>query len=386
MTPPLNVCIIGYGYTAKILHIPFIQTTDGLYLHSIVQRHPTATNNAASDFPNSKVYTSSTEAFADPHVDIVFILTSNNTHAGLARDALNNGKHVVVEKPFTATYPEAQELVRLARETGLVLTVYHNRRYDADFLTLRDVIKAGSLGEIHELHSSFNRWKPPSGGPPAKPWKSERLKENGLVYDLGVHLIDQALQVWGKPNRIWAHLRDRTGCQGRTLLDSRRWGDIGFVDDWFEIGLEYDAGRDGWAPRGGLVRLEAGTLKPGHPTRFELTGEKGTYIKYGYDAQEGQLKAGMMPNSPEFGAQSETDFGIILDGESTRKIASPRRGDYAVFFKNLVEVVRYRKNADAISGEPPKLLIEPEEAATVMEVIEYIGTSSQLERTVNYTA
>lgn len=145
---------------------------------------------------------------------------------------------------------------------------------------MQDVIKAGSLGPIHELHSSYDRFKPPSTGPPAKPWKAERIKENGLLYDLGVHLIDQALQVWGKPNRIWGHLRDRTGATKKTMFDPHsRWGDVGFVDDWFEIGLEYDAGRDGWARQGGLIRLEAGNLKPGHTTRFELTGEKGTYIK-----------------------------------------------------------------------------------------------------------
>ena len=259
MAPSYNIGIIGYGLSAKVFHIPLLLTTPTLDLHAIVQRSPTPDNDASLDHPNIKIYNTSSALLADPAISAVIITTIPTSHFALCKLALEADKHVVVEKPFTPTSAEADELVALARERGRLLTVYQNRRWDADFLTLTQLLSSNTLGRIVEFATHFDRHRPLAPAAHSS-WKAEALPGGGAVYDLGAHLIDQVVVAFGVPARV-------TGFVG-----AQREGGPEGVEDSCMVLLHYGGGMMATV-KAGVVSAEVEQL------RFWVRGERGSYRK-----------------------------------------------------------------------------------------------------------
>ncbi|HET6397875.1 MAG TPA: Gfo/Idh/MocA family oxidoreductase, partial [Pseudoxanthomonas sp.] len=199
MRTELNVALLGYGLAGRVFHAPLVSATPGLRLHTVVSSDPA---RVAAGHPQARVLPDPMQAFADPDIDLVVVATPNHTHAPLALAALAAGKHVVVDKPFALDAAEAGAMIAAAARARRVLSAFHNRRWDADFLALRALLEAGALGEVAELHSHFDRFRPQV---PDR-WRDREGPGAGLWYDLGPHLADQALQLFGPPLAVWADL------------------------------------------------------------------------------------------------------------------------------------------------------------------------------------
>jgi len=229
-------------------------------LHSIVQRHPTPDNDARKDHLGIKAYSSSEEMVRDPAIDVVVITTVPTSHFELCKLALEHGKHVIVEKPFTPTSKEAEELVEIAQKHDRLLTVYQNRRWDTDFLTLSALLKDGKLGRVVEFETHFDRHRPEAPAA-SSTWKAKPLPGGGAAYDLGTHLIDQVVVSFGLPDKI-------TGFVG-----SQREHNPENVEDSCTILLHYES-------TGLLATVKAGVVSPEvEQLRFWVRGEKGSYKK-----------------------------------------------------------------------------------------------------------
>ena len=262
MTPkPFKVGVIGYGLSAKVFHIPLILGVPDLKLYGIVQRSPKPDNDASKDHPGTKSWRSVDEMYQDPEVDVVVITSIPSTHYSMCKDALEAGKHVVVEKPFVPTAKEADELIQVAQKADKLLTVYQNRRWDSDYLTLRQILSSGSLGDIAEFETHFDRHRPedPSGGS-SHQWKLADEPGNGSIYDLGTHLIDQVYHAFGMPKKI-------TGFVGR----QRRGVKEGPSDSHMVV-MQYEGPV--------LVTVKAGVVSAEvEQLRFWVRGTKGSFKK-----------------------------------------------------------------------------------------------------------
>ncbi|RPB16726.1 NAD(P)-binding protein [Morchella conica CCBAS932] len=365
----INVAILGYGLSATTFHIPFITTTPGLALHSIVQRSPTETNSAVKDHPSIKAYRSTAELYAAPEtseVSLVVVTTSNTTHFSYCKEALENGKNVVVEKPFATSSKEADELIALAEKVGKTLTVFQNRRFDSDFLSLRALLSAtpSPFGKLVSIESHYDRFKAVEVNPSdTRAWKREQSYGNGTLWDLGTHLIDQALTLFGLPVRVFGQIRDE---RGASVNPKAIWGEDGFLDDFFEATLYYDGREEG--ERGFVVRLEAGTQSlRERQVRFIVRGSEGGWVKYHLDPQEDQLKGGLLPTAAEFGVEDESIHGTFITPDGTATKTPSQKGNYGKFYSNLVS---------AINGEK-QLVVKPQEAADVIRLIELLGESNR---------
>ena len=198
-TKPFDCAVVGYGLSAKVFHIPLIQADPDFNLYGIVQRSPKPDDDAGKDHPGIKSWRSVDEVYEDPDVDVVVITSVPGTHFAICKAALEAGKNVVVEKPFVPTAKEADELISIAKKSGKLLTVYQNRRWDSDYLTLLKIIASGALGEIVEFETHFDRHRPE---PPPDTWKVKEEPGHGSIYDLGSHLIDQVYHAFGMPKRV----------------------------------------------------------------------------------------------------------------------------------------------------------------------------------------
>ncbi|KAJ5318863.1 hypothetical protein MYU51_012697 [Penicillium brevicompactum] len=349
-----NVGIIGYGLSAKIYQIPFIRAAKGLSLYAVVQRTPKANDDAEKDWPGIKSFRSTEQLIADPGVDVVVVTTAPDSHLELARLALNAGKHVVVEKPFTPTYKEAQELVELAKMQNRLLTVYQSRRWDADFLTLSQVLKNKSLGRLVEYETRFERHVP---GVPGSAWRTKAMPGGGAIYDLGAHLIDQTVQLFGLPKRITAFLgNQRDGINGS--------------DDSFTVLMHYE---------GFLATAKAAVVSPQEKQlRFWVKGTQGTYIKHHFDVQEEHLKAGKRPGDDGYGVEPSERFGTLtqaqpdgtFESEAVPTVDAPLYTDF------------YDKLAKALAGEG-NVPVDPSESAIIIRLIELAIQSSETGKTLD---
>ena len=260
--PRLKVGLIGYGYAGKTFHAPLIAAVPDLELAAV------ASSDAAkvhADWPGVAVHATPAELIVRDDLDLVVIATPNDTHHPLARAALLAGRNVVVDKPFTVALDDARELVALARKRRKLLSVFHNRRWDGDFLTLRQLVRDGALGRVVEMNSRHDRFRPEV----RVRWREMAGPGAGLWFDLGPHLIDQAMQLFGRPRAI-ALQRDLTR-------------DGALADDWFHASLRYDRLH---------VQLHAGMLVAASAPRFAVHGTLASFVKEGLDAQEDALKAG----------------------------------------------------------------------------------------------
>jgi predicted dehydrogenase len=327
----LGVALLGHGYAGRTFHAPLVRATPGLRLAAVGSSDPA---RVAADLPGVPVLPVADAAGA-PGVDLVVVATPNDTHAGLARAALLAGRHVVVDKPFTLSAAEARDLAALARRAGLALAAFHNRRWDADFLALRRLLAEGALGRLATLESRFDRWRPEV----RRRWREAAGPGGGLWWDLGPHLVDQALLLLGPPEGV------------RADLAVQREG--GEAVDYAHVVLRY--------PGGVRAVLHAAMLSAAETPRFAAHGTLGSYVKHGLDAQEDALKRGEAPGGPGWGADPRP--GTLTTREDGAPVARPAPGppgDYPAF---------YAAFRDAVLGRGPNP-VPAEEAATVVAVLE----------------
>ncbi|MFG2077766.1 Gfo/Idh/MocA family oxidoreductase [Nonomuraea maritima] len=339
----IRVGLVGYGVAGAYFHAPLIQATPGLTLSAVVTRDPERQAEVGGRYGAAAV-TDVRDLWE--RCDLVVVASPNRTHVSTATAALSHGLPVVVDKPLARTVAEGRELVRLARERGLMLTVFHNRRWDGDFRTLRRLVAEGRLGDVHRLESRFERWRPvPKGG-----WRERGGPEEvpGLLYDLGSHLVDQAVQLLGPVREVY--------CES----DVRRAGVTGDDDTFIALTHESGARSHLWASS------VAARLGP----RFRVLGSAAAFVKHGMDVQEERLRAGMTPDSPGFGDDEEDRWGF-LGTPGDQQLVRTDTGTYLDFYRGVAAALR--------EGAPPP--VDPESAVEVLAVLE-AARRSATERTV----
>lgn len=328
MTAP-NVALVGFGYAGQTFHAPLIAACPDLRLHSIVTGKP---DQARAAWPEAQPVATLEAVLADPGIDLVVLATPNALHAPQARAALEAGKAVVIDKPFALSLDEARGVAGLAREKGLFLSVFHNRRWDADFLGLQQQIASGALGDVRTCESHFDRFRPEV----RDRWRERDGPGGGIWNDLGPHLIDQALVLFGLPLGIT--------CELAVLRDG------GQAVDWAHAVLRYADKR---------VILHADMTTPAPDVRFAVHGATASWLKGGLDVQEDQLKAGLPVGGRGWGVDPRP--AVVVDGASGARSQVPcPPGDYAAYYAAVAAALTGR-------GENP---VPPEEALMVMEVLE----------------
>ncbi|MDF2723851.1 MAG: putative dehydrogenase [Paenibacillus sp.] len=345
----LRVGLIGYGFAGKTFHAPVITAVPGMQLAKVVQR---SSSSSKERYPWVEVVPHVNDLYRDDSIDLIVVTTPSNDHYEFVKDALLAGKHVVVEKPFTVTADEADRLIALAKEQGKVLSVFHNRRWDGDFLTIREIVAQELLGRISEAEFSWDSYRPAVG----KNWRDKALPGSGVFYDLGVHLIDQALTLFGVPATINAEVR--------AIRDNAA------SHDYFQVVLGYTDGL--------RVRLKSSPLVRERGPRYTLHGTLGSFVKYGLDPQEKALINGGTPLEPDWGAEPEALWGTLNTSVGGLQFTGRIRtipGSYASYFQNV---------HDAITGKA-ELAVKPEQARMAVRLIELGMKSSDERRTIEVT-
>ena len=355
----IGVGVIGFGLGGRVFHAPFVSAVRGLRLAAIQQRKG---DEAAKAWPTAKIVRSLDDLLADNSIELVVVSTPNETHFALARQALEAGKHVVIDKPFAATSEEALELGRLAKSKGLLAIPFHNRRWDGDFLTVKKMLAEQAVGRLVTYESHFDRFRPV---PRENTWKEAENPANGMLFDLGPHLVDQVLTLFGPPAAITASVRaDR---------------DQTAIEDAFDITLHYP-GANG---KGLLAHCRTSYLACDNAPRFLLHGTKGSFRKHGLDPQEPALVGGA--RVPTLGSQQvwlqedKSAWGTLTVAPNpadpatlvTRQVKT-ELGDYRGFYANV---------RDAILGTAP-LAVTPEDGYRVIRLLELARESSAEGRTL----
>ncbi|WP_150451506.1 Gfo/Idh/MocA family oxidoreductase [Arenibacter lacus] len=314
-TKIINTGILSFGMSGKLFQAPFLEVHDGFKLSAVVER---TTKKAKELYPDIKSYNSVEALLADPEIELVVVNTPNYTHYDFALKALNADKHVLVEKPFCVTTEEARELFALARKKGKQVLPYQNRRYDSDFLSVKEVLESGRLGPLVEAHLRYDRYRYHIG---PKVGKETPVPGSGLLYDLGPHLLDAAIALFGHPKE-W---RKHTG-QFRPQTQ---------VDDYAHIHLLY--------PDGFQVFITASMLVVQPQASFVLHGTKGSYIKQRTDIQETQLLAGIAPDAPDFGVEEADKSGVLYtvdeEGRKKEENTTPITSNYLHLFDAVYQSI-----------------------------------------------
>lgn len=326
----VNVALVGFGFSGSTFHAPFLNILEEYNLTYVVSSN---SEKVRKSLPNVRVESDLTKVLRDSTIDLVVIATPNTTHYELAKASLEAGKHVLVDKPFTVHSREAQDLIEIANRQRRIVTVYHNRRWDGDFLTLKKLLSEKILGEVYLYEAHFHRYRPL---PNPKRWKEDSALGSGILYDLGAHLIDQALQLFGLPDTINADIL------------TQRPGAI--ADDYFHLTLKYGTKR---------VLLKASNLVCNPGPRYQIHGTQGSFLKNGMDPQEQDLIAGKNPLDKSWGQGREEDEGILSINQQHMRLPTIP-GNYATFYKSLAKAI-YNNSL------PPVLAVE---AHDVMKLIE----------------
>lgn len=346
MSQRIFVGLVGYGLAGAVFHAPLIRSIPRLRLAAIATRRE---GQVMADHSGVAVHPTPEVLIAEPGIDLVVIASPNETHFPLARAALEAGKHVVVDKPFTITSAEADELIALAARRGRLLSVFQNRRWDADFRTVRSCIEQGLLGEVASYEAHFDRFRPAI----KQGWREQEAPGSGILYDLGAHLIDQALVLFGLPRAVTADLQaQRSGA--RTV-------------DYFHLTLDYGRRR---------VIVRSSTLVPEPGPRFAVHGDGGSFLKYGIDGQEDALKAGTRPGVPEWGREDPRWFGTLVTATGERRTIESLPGAYEAYYEAIAAAI--------LDGAPPP--VRAEEARDVIRVIEAAMKSAAERRTISLDA
>jgi scyllo-inositol 2-dehydrogenase (NADP+) len=333
----IRVGLIGYGLAGKVFHAPLIGAVDGLALAAVMTSRG---DELAADWPEARAVADAGAILGDPAIDLVVVASPNDTHAPLARAALEAGKHVVIDKPLARDAAEARAIANLAQARGRMLGVFHNRRWDGDFLTVRKLIEAGALGDLRLVELRWDRFRLEQRAG----WKDAAGRGGGVLADLGPHLLDQALLLFGVPEAVAADLVTQRG--------------DGATDDYAELTLHYGAMR---------VIVSATMAVAAARPRFALHGTGGSFVKYGVDPQEDQLRGGMTPGAGGYGEEPADRQGTLTDpAGATRRIVT-ERGDYRRFYEGVVAAIR--------DGSPPP--VEPADAIAGLALIDLARKSAR---------
>jgi scyllo-inositol 2-dehydrogenase (NADP+) len=346
MKSPVQTAIASFGMSGLVFHGPSLKINPGFRVKSVWERSKSLSKNL---FPDAIIVREFNDLLDDPEIELIIVNTPDALHYEMVKMALQAGKHVVVEKPFVFRSVEADELITLAKARNKILTVYQNRRWDGDFLTINEIVKSGILGRLVEFESHFDRYRPfitPDT------WKEEGDEYAGVLYNLGSHTIDQALILFGMPEAVTAHLRIlRTG---------------GKVFDYYDIRLHYPS-------LTALIRCSYLVKEEG--PRYILHGTDGSFLKWGIDPQEEMLKKGILPEGDQWGCEPEVFWGTlnVRKGNAEMREKKPTLGgNYPAFYENLYKAIRH--------GKP--LAVKPEEARNVIRILELCLQSNLEQRTV----
>lgn len=304
----IKTAIVGYGFSAKTFHIPFITNSAAFSFHALSSSKQ---DEVKQEWPEVSCYSDANEMIVHSDVDLVIITAPNDVHYSLAKLALDHNKHVLIEKPFVTRSEDGEALIALAKEKGLLLSVYQNRRYDGDFLTVKRLIEDERLGQVRVYESHFDRFRPNV----QKRWREMASDGGGILYDLGPHLLDQVLSLFGLPQSISANCK--------TMRKEAT------ATDFVNLNLHY---------QGLEVILSASLFCAGPNLRFQVQGDKGSYVKYGLDPQEDCLKAGQRPLGEHWGEEASSAFGNFYDGETVEPVVT-EKGCYQDFFADLAKAI-----------------------------------------------
>ncbi|GAA0724520.1 Gfo/Idh/MocA family oxidoreductase [Clostridium malenominatum] len=347
-----NVGLIGYSAGGRIYNGPIIDSVPGFQITKIFERKDENVRLANKNFPRASIVSSINNILEDELIDLVVIAVPTPQHYSLARQSLLSNRHTIVEKPFTITSEESEDLIKLSEEKNKLLSIHHNRTWDNDFLTVKKIIKERLLGRLVQYECNFNRFRPDIKH---NTWKEVNSKGSGVLYDLGSHLIHQAIFLFGLPKYINANVGiERTG---------------GLAPDFFKLTLHYDDL---------TVNLNSSMLVRANLPHFVLLGDKGSYVKFGMDPQEEDLKKGLIPkNHEEWGMESEDNWGEIdtlINGIHIKGKVESAKGDYRKYYQNIY---------NTLIGKD-KLIITPKQARDVIKVIEMAMESSDKGCTVSF--
>jgi scyllo-inositol 2-dehydrogenase (NADP+) len=340
MKPKIRVGVLSYGMSGRVFHAPLLHINQGFEMTKILQRDK---NDALDRYPYVQIVRNADEIFRDPDIDLVLVNTPDHTHYEFAKAALEAGKHVVVEKPFIQEITRGEELIKLAAKKGKILTVFQSRRWEGDFLTIRKIVENKLLGRLVEYEAHFDRFR----NFIRDSWKEKPENKTGILYNLGSHLIDQAVVLFGMPDAVYADIRkQRTGSR---------------VDDLFDLSLLYPDIK---------VTLKSSYLVREPGPRFLLHGTGGSYVKYGVDPQEEALAGGHFPDEPDWGKECREKWGILnteLNGLHYCGPIETLPGCYQTFYDQLFETL--------VNGK--ELAVKPEESLNGIRIIKAAYESSE---------
>jgi scyllo-inositol 2-dehydrogenase (NADP+) len=339
--------ICSYGMSGKLFHAPFIEAHPDFELTAIVERNK---NESKEKYPKVELYRSVEEMLADATLQLIIVNTPTHTHYEYVKAALQKGKHVIVEKPFTVLVKEAEELNALAQKNNLLLSIYHNRRYDGDYIAVKKIIEENILGELREVEIRYDRYRTSASG---KQHKEGSLPGAGTLYDLGSHLIDQALQLFGMPDALFADLA--------TMRENVE------AVDYFELLFFYKKMR---------VRLKATVIARETYYAYIVHGMKGSFLHQRSDRQEEQLLEGIVPSVQPWCAASVEPNGILhteINGEVIRKEMTSPPGNYMDYFTGI------HKALTGQAGNP----VPAADAIQTAEIIEAAVQSAKEKRVVS---
>ncbi len=336
----IQTAIVGYGLSGRYFHAPFLHVHPGFKVIKVLERKGETSKEL---FPKAEVITDLNTILNDANIGLVVIATPNDLHFSMTKSCLLKGKHVVIEKPFTLSTKEADELIALADKKKLKIFVYHNRRWDGDFLTIQKLFKSGALGEVNEFEAHFDRYRPKLT---TRLWREEEEHGGGVLFDLGAHLIDQALQLFGTPDKLFANIET----QRKTSK----------VDDYFRLVLSYGKMK---------AILTAGMLVKDSGPRYIIHGLIGSFVKYGIDPQEEELRKGMLPGSETWGIENPDKWGLITIDYADMNVhgsVETEPGNYMEFYNNVYDVITKKA----------VMAVNPAEARNVIRIIELARESS----------
>ncbi|QHZ45574.1 MULTISPECIES: oxidoreductase [Bacillus] len=337
--------LLGYGLSGSVFHAPLLSVLEEFAIKKVMTSRR---EQVEQDIPEAETVRSIEEIAGDPDIDLAIVTTPSGLHYEMAKECLLAGKHVVLEKPMTASPQQAEELIAIAEEKGVVLSVYHNRRWDNDFLTIKQLIKDDRLGEVNTFHAYWDRFRPNV----RQRWREQKGPGSGALYDLGSHLIDQALHLFGMPASITAQVTAQR--------------DHAETDDYFHVVLHY----------GKLQAvLHSGSIVAANGPRYLVHGSKGSFIKYGIDGQEDALRAGKQPAGDDWGKGVAENFGelTVIDGDEVKQeTIETLKGSYVTFYKQLASSI--------LEGSKPP--VSAEDGLAVIRIIEAAQKSSNLNKTI----
>lgn len=343
----LNVALCSYGMSGKVFHAPLISAEPQLHLHSVLQR---SNDSARNDYAHINIVKTFDNIINNPEIDIVVVNTPNEFHYSMTKAALLAGKHVITEKPFVLNLQQGEELIALAQQQQKILSVFHNKRLESDYLSLKKILEGGALGRIIEIEWHYDRYRT---NITHKAWKEDNLPGAGTWFDLGIHMVDSMLTLLGKPTAVNADMRSLRRAEGST--------------DYFNVCFHYNDMR---------VLLRSNTFVSEKGATLSVHGDLGSFLKFGQDIQEQQLVNGLTPNHPHWSMHNIDNHGVLTTqhlGTSKREHIESERGCYERYYRNIANTILGNSTLD----------VKPEQALLAVEMVLAAEQSHRLQKTIS---